>query len=295
MAFKIAIANHKGGVAKSTTTLMVAEALACFGGLRVLVIDMDPQCSITTMLLSDAGARAAGAQFRTLSQLLSSIADGGSLPLSRVITSRASDLVELRDAIDQRRVDLIASNSALLTDINVLETKLRRRFGEKLDVAIASALAPEIVRIDRSYDAIVFDCAAGTGPLSLAAIRLSNFIIAPSVLDAVSMKALRDFIEIILKQSIDAAGHVSLKILPTIYRTGDPVQRQTLDAFRSGAFAVNAFERAIPDSVSIRRAVERIRPDSYRNAREKYATLIGDVQWLCGAVQNFVNERGAKA
>ena len=67
MAIRIAIANHKGGVAKSTTTMMVAEGLALQHGLRVLVIDMDPQCSVSTMLLSREGADEQADKQRTMS------------------------------------------------------------------------------------------------------------------------------------------------------------------------------------------------------------------------------------
>ena len=43
MALRIAAANHKGGVGKSTTSMMLAEGLAYCRGLRVLGIDFDPQ------------------------------------------------------------------------------------------------------------------------------------------------------------------------------------------------------------------------------------------------------------
>ena len=166
--------------------------------------------------------------------------------------------------------------------------------GARLDVALASALSKEFDRIDRSYDVVLFDCPAGTGPLCLAAVRLASFIIAPSVLDSVSLRALRDFIDIVLKQDVDAAGHVQLKVLPSIFRTGDPVQRQMLDVIRSGALPLNAFRHPIPDSVHIRRAVERIRPDSFRDLKEKYGALLGDVEQLADSVVEFVSLKEAK-
>ena len=129
MAIRIAIANHKGGVAKSTTTLMVAEGLAAYYRLRVLVVDMDPQCSVSSMLLSGSGAdRAAGFQ-RSFAQILTHLADGIPVQLSRVLSPKASDLIELRDASDTRRVDLIASDRALLNTLQGIEIRLRGRIG----------------------------------------------------------------------------------------------------------------------------------------------------------------------
>ena len=45
MAMRLAVANYKGGVAKSTSVMMIAESLALFHGLRVLVVDFDPQAT----------------------------------------------------------------------------------------------------------------------------------------------------------------------------------------------------------------------------------------------------------
>ena len=65
MAKRIAIANHKGGVGKSTTTLMLAEGLA-LSGYRVLVVDLDPQAMSSKMLLGESGLEEAIKQGRTL-------------------------------------------------------------------------------------------------------------------------------------------------------------------------------------------------------------------------------------
>jgi cellulose biosynthesis protein BcsQ len=47
---RLAIFNHKGGVGKTTLTVNVAEALASLGK-RVLVVDSDPQCNLTSYLI----------------------------------------------------------------------------------------------------------------------------------------------------------------------------------------------------------------------------------------------------
>ena len=51
MAVRIAVANPKGGVGKSTTAMMIAEGLALRVGARVLVLDMDPQAMVTKILI----------------------------------------------------------------------------------------------------------------------------------------------------------------------------------------------------------------------------------------------------
>ena len=51
----VAIANHKGGVGKTTTTANLASALG-ERGHRVLVVDCDPQASLTSMMGFELGA-----------------------------------------------------------------------------------------------------------------------------------------------------------------------------------------------------------------------------------------------
>ncbi|HEY0023978.1 MAG TPA: ParA family protein [Longimicrobium sp.] len=48
----ITLYNHKGGVSKTTTTFNLAHALAEARGRRVLVVDADPQCNLTELVLS---------------------------------------------------------------------------------------------------------------------------------------------------------------------------------------------------------------------------------------------------
>ena len=50
-----AVANLKGGVGKSSTTLFLAEHWAVFQKRKVLVVDLDPQSNASYMLLSRAG------------------------------------------------------------------------------------------------------------------------------------------------------------------------------------------------------------------------------------------------
>ena len=66
----VAIANHKGGVGKSTSTMMIAEGLALFHGRRVLVLDLDSQGMLSRMMMSQAALDAAARERRWISSVV---------------------------------------------------------------------------------------------------------------------------------------------------------------------------------------------------------------------------------
>jgi chromosome partitioning protein len=53
----IAIANRKGGVGKTTLSLSLAEGLAALKHLRVLVVDLDPQINISSLIVGGTPAK----------------------------------------------------------------------------------------------------------------------------------------------------------------------------------------------------------------------------------------------
>lgn len=146
----IAVANQKGGTGKSTITVNVAAA-AGHSGLRVLVVDVDPQADATTMLGVDPDARK-----RTLYDVLV----GG---------------CELPDAIARgvaSGVDLVVGSERMAdVELTLAGEMMRERY-------LAEALADHL----GAYDLVLVDC-----PPNLGLLTVNAFCAAPEVLVVVSM------------------------------------------------------------------------------------------------------------
>jgi chromosome partitioning protein len=128
------VANQKGGVGKTTSTVNIAAALA-MGGLRTLVIDLDPQGNASTAL---------GVEHRTSAGVYEVLM--GSAPISSVI-QKVAGFPEL---------DCIASNTSLANaEINLVSM-----------VARELQLKEAIDEISVNYDYIFIDCPPSLGLLT---------------------------------------------------------------------------------------------------------------------------------
>lgn len=292
MAARIAIANHKGGVAKSTTAMMLADGLS-LRGHRVLVFDMDPQGMVSRLLLGRSGVASAVRQDKTIGHLLRSIVRGTQPQLAKYRLP-ASDLIELQEPNSSGRVDIVASDDhSLVRELAQIEDALRAiASGERLDVFLYRMLEPQIAKHDKNYDVVIFDTPAGTPPLAMAALRMSTDVIAPTNLEENAFSTLRVFLRIMLADELDVASRVRVHVLPTMYIASNPEQARFLDYVRNSASGVNAFPRPIPHTVAIHRAEAHPGPGAFRRAKEKYDTALSDVLALAETAEHRIIRGG---
>ena len=287
----MAVANHKGGAGKSTTSMMIAEGAAYFGGLRVLVIDLDPQGTLSRMLLAEPVIDQAVRDGRSLLDLLRGLARDGYMTLPSAIVANASDLKELPSAATGARIDLVPSHPITLKDLPEVEQKIQKHDPKtRLDLLIAGALTDELHRIEPHYDLVILDCPAGTGALSLAALRSSTIIVAPTVLEKNALSALGDFIKIIMDADLGIYQTIASRayMLVTMFVRSNSAQQLLLHHVEKGKTDLNALPIAITHSIAIQRAAAHPGPDAQRLAREKYNSAYSEFSALAGCVRDIL-------
>jgi chromosome partitioning protein len=151
----IALANQKGGVAKTTTTLNLAAAFAETGH-RVLCIDMDPQSNLT----------------------MSQGIDPDSLEVSMydVLVNRAP----LADAIVSREVDVACASIDLAGAEIAMSTQIGRE----------RALERALDAVRETYDFVLIDTPPSLGLLTINALTASDKVIVPVQCEYLSMRGL---------------------------------------------------------------------------------------------------------
>jgi len=295
VALTAAVANLKGGVGKSTTTVMLADGLSYFYGMNVLVIDLDPQANSSQMLLTEEGVQAALDQGKGAHHLLASFVDGAAPSAAPYILPNAVTLEELRLAEAQdRRLGWISSLPAH-PQLRLRELSLEEEWYGKsgTPTTLASALSDyfreAFLPLLPLYDIILMDCPPHLSPLARAGLALADAFITPTIADSVSTWGTKQFSEWV---SRFIATDLASRHFVLVARFRDTrYARQIASDLREIYLKDRWFGPSIPESVHVLNAMDRAAMDSYNTMRGKYSGVTGDVRRLAERFSDFMTQR----
>ena len=201
MAHVPAVANQKGGVAKTTTVASLGVALQELGR-RVLLVDLDPQACLTFSLGVDPDTLAISVH----EVLLGDLAIGDAI----VATADGPSLLPAT-------IDLATTESMLLT-----------RTGR--EYALRTALTDLSSTVDEPFDHVIIDCPPSLGVLTINGLTAATDLLIPLQCETLSHRGVGQLLNTVkdIQRMTNPGLHV-LGVLPTLYDARTLHSRDVLD------------------------------------------------------------------
>jgi chromosome partitioning protein len=201
MTYIIAVANEKGGVAKTTTTLSLGAALV-ETGKEVLLIDLDAQANLTLGLnIEPTKAR------RSIANVLFESA-------SAISVSRETGVPGL---------DIIPSNA----EMGMAERFLPLRQNHEFILRQALRDADNIY-----YDYILIDCPPFLGAVTNNALMTSDLLLIPTQAEYFSIHALRNMLTLVHRMRAESNPYLNYRLLITMFDRRNRSHRLLSDQLR---------------------------------------------------------------
>jgi len=209
-ALVIAMCNQKGGVGKTTTTINLGAALAELGR-RVLLVDFDPQGSLSVGL---------GVNPHTLDH-----------SIYNLLLSRDTPIDDVIDRTVVENLDILPSN----IDLSAAEVQLVS------EVAREQTLLRVLDSVKSRYDVILIDCAPSLGLLTINALTAADKVIMPLECEFFALRGIALLTDTITKVTDRLNPRLEiLGILGTMYDARTLHSREVLErvvqAFGDGVF-----------------------------------------------------------
>ncbi|WP_442952831.1 ParA family protein [Pedococcus sp. 5OH_020] len=227
----LTVANQKGGVGKTTTTVNIAAALA-HAGLTVLVIDIDPQGNASTALGIEHHA--------DVTSVYDVLVEG--VPIADVI-QECPDIPGLWCA--PATIDLAGAEIELVPLV-ARETRLQKALAAYLrDAQVAGTTVPDYVLID---------CPPSLGLLTVNAFVAAHEVFIPIQCEYYALEGLSQLLKNIelIRNHLNPALHVST-ILLTMYDGRTRLSAQVAEEVRAH-FPDQVLRNTVPRSVRISEA-----------------------------------------
>jgi len=216
------IANQKGGVGKTTTTVNLAAGLAQVGR-RVLVVDLDPQGNAT----------------------MGSGVDKRSLPLSVYdVLLESASVAEARQPSPKGGYDVLGANRELAgAEVELVELERREK---------RLRLALQVVASD--YDFVLVDCPPSLSLLTLNGLCAAHGVVVPMQCEYFALEGLSDLVNTI--KQVHANLNPDLQIIGLLRVMFDPritLQQQVSEQIKAH-FGDKVFDTVIPRNVRLAEA-----------------------------------------
>jgi chromosome partitioning protein len=180
----VSVINYKGGVGKTTVTANLAAQLA-YLGKKVLLLDLDPQTSLTFSFISPEWWSGHLAEGRTVKAWFDSFASGRPMNLRDLIITP----LKVKNRLGPGLLHLIASHLGLINVDLELATELggaNLKQSKANFLRVHKRLADGLASLASDYDIVLMDCPPNFNITTKNAIVASDFVLIPAKPDYLS-------------------------------------------------------------------------------------------------------------
>jgi len=228
------VANQKGGVGKTTSTVTLAGLLSQKGH-RVLLVDTDPHASLTTYLGFDSDS--VQASLFDLFQL-------------KEYTPQSVKPLLLKTGVEG--IDIIPAHMSLAT--------LDRVMGNRSGMGLILNRALQALKND--YDYVLIDCPPILGVMMVNALAASDRILIPVQTEFLAMKGLERMVRTLTIMQKSRKDPFKVTIVPTMYDKRTKASLQTLTQLKQD-YPDQVWSSAVPIDTKFRDASLKRLPASH--------------------------------
>lgn len=304
----VSVINYKGGVGKTTTTANIAAQLA-WTGRSVLLLDMDPQASLTFSFVTPDEWDQQLAKTKTIKSWFDAINDESApVPLSKLIITPKKVAAQLGG---RGQLDLIASHLGLINVDLELATQLTGgslAANKRKYLKVHRRLAEGIGQLANSgYDYVLIDCPPNFNVTTKNALVASDSVLIPAKPDYLStlgisylhrnLKELeRDFNEYGKAEGAGASHAIHPRTLGVVFtmiqiRDSEPIRTQRTFINQTKSLGIPTFDGVIRENKTIFGDAPQYGVPVVLNAYSQgtYSDIVDEIETLVAEFERRVN------